>query len=175
MPQPKTDLREIAKRVVKETQGDTANGARLLLERFSAELPDEYAERQLEVMTHWAQGYIGTVRSALRHRLATIPSGKQSVPKQALGAASLRAVRDTWFEWVLPGGGYLGDATRVKILAAAAQYETTSVTSAARGLWLRTIAKNLPNDTTPVRKALTVVRLDRMAKECGVTMKGASL
>lgn len=175
MPQAKTRLREIAKRVVQETQGDTTTGASLLLDRFSAELPDEYAERQLEVMRHWAQGYIATVRTGLRRRLATIPAGKQSIPKQALSAASLRAVRDTWFEWVLPGGGYLGDATKTKILEAAHQYETTSITSAARGRWLHTIANNLPDNSTPVRKALTVVRLDRMAKECGVTMKGASL
>lgn len=173
------NLRQLAIECARESNGNTGKGAELLLDRLQAQQPKFYAERVREAMKHWAQGQIQAARTSVRASQARGCSNSRSespmVPgrsapiHQGVSARSLEAVRDTWYDWPIAGVGALGEATRPDILKAAANYLSNSKTFGARGAFLQSIAKKLADDTTPVRKAVTLATLQRYADQHHVT------
>jgi hypothetical protein len=138
----KNDRARTLRSAVDELMADSAALERVLTE-VVAEAVDQHVRHALTAQRHRA-----TARAAM---LAT--EGAKAAAKSAM---------DGLMRFPMMSGTRLGDALKPEVSDTARRYVTSGSVQVQRGIWLRSVAASLPDDTTPVRKALGPDDLSRL-------------
>jgi hypothetical protein len=100
-----------------------------------------------------ALAYKDQRKTALYERIGRVVDGARIRVTETMSRIS---------DFPLPSGKSLRDGLRTDVMAAATHWLAQAKTMLDRGIWLRMIAKKMPNDETPVGKVFSDDQLQKM-------------
>lgn len=142
------DISKIALECARQAGGDVAAATHKLQQRLQAEWPVVYAEMASRAMADKCESIIRSTAAAVRGTIS-----HPAVKSRGLSVESMKAYASSWMDWMV-GTTALRNATRQQLLESSDRRLKISRTEAARGQFERAIADRLPDDDTPVGKAL---------------------
>lgn len=169
--EPELTIQEVAKRALDDAGGNIDTAAAMFEKAIRA------SERLKELLTEPL--ITRACRDAVMHqmrehrrtiwmsqtapvRAAPTPPPQPDAKGQAERVVQLAA--GTLLMFPLPGGRYLGDATRAEIAEVAVMYSQRATDAGHKARWLQLIAQSVPEGKT-VKEALTDARLRELQAE----------
>lgn len=154
------DILELAGALLAE-HGHLATAADALAIRVRSDprLLDQLLERYLGVLCRQILGRIANSDRAIA--LGAKVGAPRAVPLNTIASELALGLMDTFR---LPGGQLIGDARRADLSKAAMSYQVIAEDANVKRSWFSLIAKQLPDEITKVREAMTDAQLEKFKK-----------
>lgn len=166
----KISVSAIAAEAVARTDGDTIEGAKVLLTTIMKEWPEFYQAKASEAMLLWAQEQIRHARTRARHTIACSARGRSAEAGPA--ARGVKTLADTeqvmYMNWVVLPGITLANATRGDLSAAVEKYRADADVYIRRSGWLNAIAEQLPDDEQTVGHVMNETKVAKLAAKFNI-------
>ncbi len=163
----KAPIYAIAREAVLQCKTDTADAATYLLNELRNNYPDDYEILAAKAVQFRAQEIIRSARSALRRQIGSAANGKIAPIYTSVGASSLLAVAESWFDWPILPGVTLGRARKADLAIAISKYRTDSAIYEQRALLIESIHDSLPNNKKTVASFFSLTEIQKLAESAG--------
>lgn len=162
-PKPKT-FTQVAREALEEADGDIQAGTDNLVAKVLAS--QDYRVRFFGKLVRDAcYSAISDLVRDERSEIWQAEQPKRKLLHRGMVEALARGVAKTLFDFPLPGGQRLGDATRLQVGDAASSFEDQARTPAREARFLRAVYALLPDDKATVRKAIKLDKLKQLREE----------
>jgi hypothetical protein len=154
---------ELAEKCLADADGNALD-ATALMEEIVSDDASLFRELMMPLLRTACYDAVGSVIRSTRSQIWNAPNhdpGGRGARVHALAAGN----RLMMFQ--LPGGRYLGEATRAEVLVAATFYDRQAKDMTMKGRWLELVAKKMKDEHTPVAKCLTEDALAELRKKVG--------